>query len=155
LARSDTNPQLIRGYTPLQTLAEQALRRFGDFAPGTSDGQVLLMFIEFANEIIDEVRMHPYHDGRSLPYYESLSDRRGVDDQIIIAGLLLKYAEQQTSDKVQIYGPKYYQTLNRQLWAIINGNTKIEVNPTDGASNKRYTVPRSAINGLPLPTAGD
>lgn len=152
--RSDTNPQIIRGYTPLQTLAQQALRRFGDFAPGTSDGQVLLLFIEFANEIIDEVRMHPYFDGRPLPYYESLTDRRGVDDQIMLAGLLLKYAEQQSSEKVQTYGPKYYQTLNRQMWAILNGNTRLEVNPTDGASNKRYVTQRSVINGLPLPSEG-
>ena len=61
--QSNTNPHIRESNSPLQTLAMQALRRFGDFHPGTVDGDVMLMFLEFANMVIDEIRLHPYHDG--------------------------------------------------------------------------------------------
>ena len=61
IAKSDTNPQIREKNSPLETLALQALRRFGDYNPGTVDGDVMLMFLEFANMIIGDIRMHPYH----------------------------------------------------------------------------------------------
>jgi len=115
----------------------QALRRFGEFSPGTVDGDVLLMFIEFANMIIDDVRMHPYHDGTDIDYYTSVDEARAIDDQIIIAGLLYHYSLQQGSDKLQIYMPLYQRALNQQLWRKYNGNTRIQMRVVDNGTNKR------------------
>ena len=134
---SNSNPQIKDGRTPLQTLCMQALRRYGEFSPGTVDGDVLLMFIDFANMVIDDIRMHPYAPTKattnqsgntitvpvSFDYYESLSDTRDVDDIIIVQGLLYHYAMQQGSDKLQLYMPMYHRTLNQQLWRRLNGYT--------------------------------
>jgi hypothetical protein len=103
--RSNSNPHITDKNSSLQALSMQALRRFGDFHPGTVDGDVLLMFIEFANLVIDEIRMHPYHDGSEINYYESVTDVRPIDDNIIVSGLLFHYAAQQGSEKMQMYVP--------------------------------------------------
>jgi len=139
MANSDLNPHIAEPHSPLSTLAHQALRRFGDFHPGTIDGDVMLMFVEFANMVIDEIRMHPYWDGSELNYYTHPSDIRPIPDPVIIAGLLFHYAMQQSSDKVQIYMPTYNKTLNHQLWTLKNGNTKIRMRVVDGGTNKRNT----------------
>ena len=60
MAQSNVNPHIRDNNSPLSTLALQALRRYGDFNSGSVDGDVMGMFVEFANMIIDEVRMHPY-----------------------------------------------------------------------------------------------
>ncbi len=134
---SNSNPQIKNGRSPLQTMCMQALRRYGEFSPGTVDGDVLLMFIDFANMVIDDIRMHPYAPTKattnqsgntitvpvSFDYYESLSDTRDIDDIIIVQGLLYHYAMQQGSDKLQMYMPMYHRTLNQQLWRMLNGYT--------------------------------
>lgn len=137
MAKSNTNPHIRENYSPLNTLALQALRRYGDFHPGTVDGDVMLMFIEFANMIIDEIRMHPYYDGVEVDYYQSTSDVRAIDDQIIVAGLLYHYAAQQMSEKLQVYTPQFQRILNQRLWERYNGNTKIQMRTVDGGTNKR------------------
>jgi hypothetical protein len=134
---SNSNPHIKDGRSPLQTLCMQALRRYGEFSPGTVDGDVLLMFIDFANMVIDDIRMHPYAPTSStinangttttvpvtFNYYESLSDTRDIDDIIIVQGLLYHYAMQQGSEKLQMYMPMYHRTLNQQLWRRLNGYT--------------------------------
>ena len=156
---SNTNPHIRTKYSPLRTLAMQALRRFGDFSPSTVDGDVLLMFIEFANIIIDEVRQHPYAprttttttvngqkvtttSANDVNYYTSADEVREIDDQIIVAGLLAQYALQQGSEKIQIYMPNYHRTMNQQLWNALNGNTQIRLRVVDDGTNP------SNINGL-------
>mgnify|MGYP001409054903 FL=1 len=156
---SNTNPHIRTKYSPLRTLAMQALRRFGDFSPSTVDGDVLLMFIEFANIIIDEVRQHPYSprttttttvngqkvtttSANDVNYYTSADEVREIDDQIIVAGLLAQYALQQGSEKIQIYMPNYHRTMNQQLWNALNGNTQIRLRVVDDGTNP------SNINGL-------
>jgi len=134
--QSNTNPHIREINSPLNTLAMQALRRYGDFHPGTVDGDVMLMFVEFANMVIDEIRMHPYHDGTDIDYYQSATDVRPIKDVIIVQGLLYHYAVQQGSEKMQAYMPTYFQTLNRELWAKKNGNTKIQMTVVDDGTNK-------------------
>ena len=70
MAQSDTNPHIRENNSPLNTLAMQALRRFGDFHPGTVDGDVMLMFIEFANMVIDDIRAHPHYDKVAIDHYQ-------------------------------------------------------------------------------------
>lgn len=136
--QSDTNPHVREKNSPLNTLSLQALRRFGDFHPSTVDGDVMLMFLEFANMVIDDVRQHPYHTATTdIDYYQSPTDIRAVDDQIIISGLLMHYAIQQASDKVEFYVPMYQRQLNEKLWHGYNGNTKIQMAVVDNGTNKR------------------
>ena len=59
---SASNPHLGEPYSSLQTLAFQALRRYGDMHPGTVDGEVIMMFVEFANLVLEDLRAHPYFD---------------------------------------------------------------------------------------------
>jgi len=163
---SQTNPQVTNGKSPLRTLSMQALRRFGDFNATTVDGDVLLMFIEFANMIIDDIRMHPYAPRTTysttsgdntttstsidpLSYYKSIDESRDIDDQIIVSGLLAHYSLQQSSDKIKIYMPNYQRTLNQQLWKALNGNTSIRLRVVDNGSNPRNVnrTKTSLING--------
>jgi hypothetical protein len=137
MAQSNTNPHIREKNSPLETLVMQALRRYGDFHPGTVDGDVMLMFIEFANMVIDEIREHPYHDGTDIDYYQTQTDVRNISDVILTAGLLYHYSFQQGSEKMQFYMPNFYRTLNQQLWAARNGNTKIQMRVVDDGTNKR------------------
>lgn len=135
---SNSNPHRRDGYSPLSTLVMQALRRFGDFHPGTVDGDVMLMFLEFANAVIDDIRLHPYHDTtKPIDYYESTEEWREIPDPIIVNGLLYHYALQQGSDKLQMYMPLYNNTLNSQLWQYLNGNTKLQMRVMDDGTNPR------------------
>jgi hypothetical protein len=73
---SNSNPHIRDVYSPLQKLSMQALRRYGEFAPESVDGNVLLMFIDFANEIIEDVRVHPYFsDNYEIEYYTHMTDK--------------------------------------------------------------------------------
>ena len=148
---SKTNPHITDGNSPLRILAMQALRRFGEFSPGTVDGDVLLMFLEFANLVIDDIRMHPYHDpATEIDYYQALDESRPVDDTIIVAGLLAHYSAQQGSDKLALLMPQYLQILNRQLWRSFNGNTQIKLRVVDDGTNpaNKNDGKTSVKNGL-------
>jgi hypothetical protein len=131
--QSNTAPQIGDDYAPLETLAFKALRIYGDFNPGTVDGDVMAMFLDFANRIIDEIRAHPYWDGSALDYYKHQSEKRPIPDHLVIAGLLAKYAEQQFSEKYQVYAPAYARTMNQLLWYRRNGNTKLAMRKRDDA----------------------
>jgi len=148
---TDTNPHIRDRYSPLNTLAMQALRRFGDYAPGTVDGDVMLMFIEFANMVIDDIRMHAYRDTTiELDYYDSQNDSRAIEDIIIVSGLLYHYSMQQMSEKAQFYQANYFRTLNSKLWESLNGNTKIKMRIVDDGTNPRNFLgsKTSTYNGL-------
>ena len=160
---SQTNPHITNGNSPLRTLSMQALRRFGDFNATTVDGDVLLMFLEFANMVIDDVRQHAYAPRTTytsasgtvstspdiIEYYRSVEEIRDVDDQIIVAGLLAHYSLQQGSSKAEIYMPSYFRTLNQQLWRALNGNTPIQMRVVDDGTNPANStgVNTSVING--------
>jgi len=145
---STSNPHITDEYSPLETMIMQAVRRFGDFSPGTMSGDAALMFIEFANMVLDEVRMHPYWDGTELDYYQHLSDVRQVPDVIMVSGLLYHYASQQGSEKAQQYAAAFIRTISQQLWRRLNGNTAIEMRVTDNGTNRRnFTGQTSKYNG--------
>jgi hypothetical protein len=150
MANSDMNPHIRTGFSPLQTIVMQVLRRYGEFSPDSVDGDTALMFLEFANMVLDEVRMHPYHDGSALPYYQALSDFREVPDPVLIAGILYHYSMQQGSEKVQFYMPNYFRTLNQLLWHKLNGNTAIQMRVVDDGTNPRNSehVQTNTTNGL-------
>lgn len=142
MANRDSNPQIRDTYSPLDTLARAALRRFGDVSPASIDGELGLLFIEFANLVVNDVVQHPYCTDPDISYYVSVTDARPIDDTIMIAGLLMHYALQQFSEKSRIYQPLYYQTLNQELWRRKNGNTQINMRPVDAPAS-------NVANGLP------
>lgn len=134
------NPHLEEPRSSVQTLTASALRRFGDFAPGSVSGDVGLMFLEFANLIIEDIRAHPYWPkDQALDYYTHPTDKRPIPDDVVTAGLLAHYAIQQGSEKAQVYLPLYYRTLNARLWQMANGNTPIRMRPYDVASDTNPT----------------
>ena len=92
---SANNPHLNSPYSPLETLVLQSLRRYGDMHPGTVDGEVMMMFVEFANLIIEDLRGHPYWDNPEIDYYTHPSEIRDIPDNIMVAGLLYHYSVQQ------------------------------------------------------------
>jgi hypothetical protein len=107
------------------------------------------MFIEFANMVVDEVRNHPYHTGETIKYYTDLQDRRTVPDPIMVNGMLLHYAVQQGSQKVQLYAPGYFRQLNQHLWFKLNGNTALRMRVTDGGTHRTAADgTTNTINGL-------
>ena len=126
-----STPHIKDGNAQLESLIFSALRRFGDFAPDTSDGHLMSMMLEFANLTVDEVRNHPYWDATQLDYYTAVSESGAVPDNIMIAGLLTQYALQQASDKAQMFTMLYYKTLNQELWNRLN-----TTNTADGGGNR-------------------
>tara|TARA_B100000941_G_scaffold290924_1_gene276141 strand:+ start:14187 stop:14891 length:705 start_codon:yes stop_codon:yes gene_type:complete len=132
---SASNPHLGEPYSSLQTLAMQSLRRYGDMHPGTVDGEVIMMFVEFANLVLEDLRSHPYFDNIEVDYYTHPTEHRNIPDQIMVAGLLYNYAVQQQSNKVEAYGPMYFRTMNRILYNRKYGNSKIEISPHDRGSD--------------------
>ena len=138
MANDSFNPQLSAAATsPLETLARQALRRYGDNAAGVVEAEALLMFIELANLIVDDFRMHPY--GTSLDhlvdYYHSLQDARAIPDNILVQGLLFQYALQQADERMQLYSGQYYKTLNTEMLRRKDGMKRYKFIPTDGGSS--------------------
>ncbi len=146
-----SNPHIRDELSPLNTLIKQAIRRFGDFSPGSINGMVEMMFIEFANSILDDYRAHPYFHGRENVHdYTATTDARAIPDRIMLAGLIAHYSFQQASEKTPGYQTLYYKTLNQVMWQELNGNTAINIRPTDGGSNKEHSPVTNVTNGLPI-----
>mgnify|MGYP000014322615 CR=1 FL=1 len=128
---SSNQPHIRAPYSPLETLVLQSLRRYGDMHPGTVDGEVMMMFIEFANLVIEDLRGHPYWDNPEIDYYIHASEWRAIPDNIIVSGLLYHYSVQQQSNKIEAYGPMYFKMMNRVLYQRKYGSGKIEMSPFD------------------------
>lgn len=130
--RSTLQPNTAPGdYTPLQDLMLRALRQYGEMHPGTLDGDLVLLMLDFANEIVEEVRAHPYSQMPNLDYYTSATETRPIPDNIVRLGLVYRYALQQHSKKAESYGPQYYKALNATLYARLYGSGRIEMVPWD------------------------
>lgn len=133
--KSSLTPQKEAPYSTLSMLIIKALRRFGDFNPGTVEGETNLMLMDFANEIIEDIRLHPYWDGSVLNYYIHLEEKRPIPDQVVVNGLMFKYAEQQASDKTRGYEAKYFRSLNMYLYERSHGLGKITINKFDSEND--------------------
>lgn len=145
------NPHIRDQNSPLETLMLQALRRHGEFSPGTIAGDVASMFLEFANTILEEVRNHVYAEGTDLvdvPDYVSITDARPVPDEIIKAGLLFHYMMQQRDQAAGLQQQVFTRTMNQRLWFRLNGNTKIRMRIVDGGTHQASSPQINPINGL-------
>lgn len=128
---STNNPHLSEPFSNLEALVFQALRRYGDMHPGTVDGEVMMMFVEFANLVIEDLRGHAYWDNPEIDYYYHPSEMRAIPDSIMVSGLLYHYSVQQQSNKIEAYGPMYFKMMNRILYQRKYGSGKIEMSPYD------------------------
>jgi len=111
-----TSPQITDDNAPLDVLTLRALRRYGEMSPSTVDAETTIMFMDYANSILDDVMEHPYwKKGVELPYYKHQTEKRAVPDTLMLAGLIAKYAFDQSSAKAQKYEADYYKRLNQAL----------------------------------------
>lgn len=116
-----TSPQLVGSApsSPLEALALRAMRRFGEMAPSTVEGDAMGLFVDYANEIIDDILGHPYFPvGGVLAYYTHASERRDIPDHIIVSGLLARHAKQQSSKRANEFLGDYYAKLNQVMTRV-------------------------------------
>ena len=115
MAEFETSPHIRDEFSPMENLAMRALRRFGEGAPSTMDAETMIMFIDFANAVIDDILEHPYWDKTPLPYYQHQSEFRAIPDTLMLAGLLSKYSVDQASQRAQRYELEYHKRMNQVL----------------------------------------
>lgn len=128
--KSEVNPQISNRVSPLETLVFQALRRYGEYSPSTVDGDTMLMFIEFANMIVEDIRHHPYWPvDKDVDYYTHQSDIRPIPDPVMLNGLIMHFAIQQGSPKLQLYMQVYNRSCNQILYERRFGKQRPELKP--------------------------
>ena len=147
---AQANPHIRDDYSPLSAIIMQVIRRDGEFHPSTIDAELAYMFLEFANEIVDDVLTHPYHTGEAIDYYTAIDEARPIEDTILHAGLHARYATQQGKGSMQYLVPMYARKLNQRLWHKLNGNTPIQMHIPDGGTNRANVAGRttSLTSGL-------
>lgn len=141
---SNSNPQLTLNTSPLKTLSLMALRRYGESSPSAIYGDLSHMMLGFANNVIEDVRDHPYWrdgNGAQIPidYYLSIDDKRDLPDEIVLSGLVAYYSLQQASQKSQIWVPMYYRRMNQILYNRKYGNTELRLKVVDYPDDDGYT----------------
>ena len=124
--------------TPLEDLVRSALTRAGNFSPSRIDGEVMMMMIELANRVVEEVRRNPYWTGGDIDYYNDPTECRAIPDMVMIDGLTAHYLIQQGSDKAMVFLQMYQANLTDTLHHRSQGNKGYTVTIKDGGSNKRY-----------------
>lgn len=124
--------------TPLEDLVRSALTRAGNFSPSRIDGEVMMMMIELANRVVEDVRKNPYWTGGDLDYYNDPTECRPIPDMVMIDGLTAHYLIQQGSDKAMVFLQMYQANLTDILHHRVHGNKGYTVTIKDGGSNKRY-----------------
>lgn len=111
-----TAPHIVNPNASLEQLAARAMRRYGEWAVTTGDGEAMLVFLDYANAIIDELHKHPYWEkGLELPYYTHISDARAIPDNIVVSGLLARLAADQGSRKAPQFYAEYFDRMNTIL----------------------------------------
>ena len=165
MPNDNLNPQgsSLSGKSSLGELTAQAILQMGDYDHQEVDANTQNLFIMFANEVIDDVRMNPYFEQikekemakykkdnpnateadinefsaqLDLPYYVSASDSREIDDVIVLTGLVYMYARHQNSEeKMEGYFNRYMNTIRTQMYRrYAGGNVKISLGVVDGGT---------------------
>ena len=129
----------VKNNSPLEDLVRSALVRAGNFSPSRIDGEVMMMMIELANRVIDEIRKNPYWEGGDIDYFNDPTECRAIPDMVMIDGLTAHYLLQQGSDKAMVFLQMYQTNLFDTLHYLSNGNKAYTFKVKDGGSNKRYS----------------
>jgi hypothetical protein len=125
-------------FTPLENLVRSALVRAGNFSPSRVDGEVMMLMIELANRVVEDVRQHPYWEGGDIDYYQDITERRPIPDMIMIDGLTAHYFIQQGSEKAMVFLQLYQANMANILHERAYGNKAYTRTIVDGGSNHRY-----------------
>lgn len=125
-------------FTPLESLVRSALVRAGNFSPSRVDGEVMMLMIELANRVVEDVRQHPYWEGGDIDYYQDITERRPIPDMIMIDGLTAHYFIQQGSEKAMVFLQLYQANMANVLHERAYGNKAYVREIVDGGSNHRY-----------------
>jgi len=125
-------------FTPLESLVRSALVRAGNFSPSRVDGEVMMLMIELANRVVEDVRQHPYWEGGDVDYYQDITERRPIPDMIVIDGLTAHYFIQQGSEKAMMFLQLYQANMANILHERAYGNKAYTRKVVDGGSNHRY-----------------
>lgn len=125
-------------FTPLESLVRSALVRAGNFSPSRVDGEVMMLMIELANRVVEDVRQHPYWEGGDIDYYQDITERRPIPDLIMIDGLTAHYFIQQGSEKAMVFLQLYQAQMANILHERSYGNKEYTRKVVDGGSNHRY-----------------
>ena len=129
-------------YSPLENLIRSALVRAGNFSPARVDGEVMMMMLELANRVIEDVRRHPYWTGGDINYYTHQSESRSIPDLIMIDGLTAHYMIQQGSEKSALAMRMYQSNTTDIFYERSYGNAALCIEIRDGGSNKSYKKKR-------------
>lgn len=126
-------------FSPLEDLVRSALVRAGNFSPSRIDGEVMMMMIELANRVVEDVRKHAYWEGGNIDYYNDPTEHREIPDMIMIDGLTSHYLIQQGSEKAIMFLQMYQATMTDTLLNRLDGNKRYFAKIMDGGSNSRYS----------------
>lgn len=114
-------------HAPLEILATQAFRQYGEMAAGSTIGSDILMILELANRVIDEINVHPYWQIAKVEHYQHQTETRPIPDQAVRAGILAFYAERDGNEKTPILLRNFYRTLNQSLLFLYNQGARPEL----------------------------
>jgi hypothetical protein len=124
-------------FSPLEDLVRSALVRAGNFSPSRIDGEVMMMMIELANRVVEDIRKHPYWNGGDLDYYNDPTEFRAIPDMIMIDGLTAHYLIQQGSEKAVMFLQLYQALMTDILLTRQDSNKTYSIKPIE-YSNKAY-----------------
>jgi hypothetical protein len=124
-------------FSPLEDLVRSALVRAGNFSPSRIDGEVMMMMIELANRVVEDIRKHPYWNGGNLDYYNDPTEFRAIPDMIMIDGLVAHYLIQQGSEKAIMFLQLYQALMTDILLTRQDANKTYSIKPVE-YSNKAY-----------------
>jgi hypothetical protein len=124
-------------FSPLEDLVRSSLVRAGNFSPSRIDGEVMMMMIELANRVVEDVRKHPYWNGGDLDYYNDPTEFRAIPDMIMIDGLVAHYLIQQGSEKAIMFLQLYQALMTDILLTRQDANKTYSIKPVE-YSNKAY-----------------
>lgn len=140
-------------HSPLENLVRSALVRSGNFSPARVDGEVMMLMIELANRVIEDIRRHPYWEGGDIDYYIDQTQIRAVPDIVMIDGLTAHYMIQQGSEKAALAMRLYQSNMSDILFERKYGNNELCIEITDGGSNKAYKSSKSKSTKTATSTA--
>jgi len=146
------SPHIRDEYSPLQHLAMNALRLWGEYHPSTMDSDMSILMLDLANDVVGEWNDHPYVKEAGLTpvdEYVSIEEARSIPDDVMTKGILAHYAVQQFSPKAQLIMPQYYKLMNRRTWDILSGGGKIRLRQVDGGTTPDHQVQTNPTTGMP------
>lgn len=124
-------PNIEDPYSPLNSLIEDAFRRYGNMGIETLDGSIRLMMLRYANRIVEDVRAHPYSSLPALDYYVSIDETRPIPDEIVLAGISYYYAKWMRSADWRSFEADYRVSMNQIFFNRKYGSGKIEMSTID------------------------